>query len=60
VCVFLWPPLLVVDGISKVTADEEKDGQPRRRGEQRPIELEDVSFHSCVRLTEFETDKTIS
>lgn len=43
-----------------MTADEEKDGQPRRRGEQRPIELEDVSFHSCVRLSEFETDKTIS
>ena len=30
------------------------------QGEQRPIELEDVSFHSCVRLSEFETDKTIS
>lgn len=42
----------------KVTDD--KDDQPRRRGERRPIELEDVSFHSCVRLSEFETDKTIS
>ncbi len=40
--------------------DDNKDGQPRRRGDQRPIELEDVSFHGCVRLSEFDTDKTIS
>jgi len=44
----------------KVTDDTRDDDRPKRRGDQRPIELEDVSFHSCVRLSEFETDKTIS
>jgi len=29
-------------------------------GGQKAIEMEDVNFHQCVRLSKFETDKTIS
>ena len=29
-------------------------------GKSKSVELEDVKFHQCVRLSRFETDRTIS
>ena len=30
------------------------------RGKSKSVELEDVKFHQCVRLSRFENDRTIS
>jgi AP-1 complex subunit mu len=30
------------------------------RGKNKAVELEDVKFHQCVRLSRFENDRTIS
>jgi AP-1 complex subunit mu len=40
----------------KVQFEASKTGAPKGKG----IELEDVKFHQCVRLTRFENDRTIS
>jgi AP-1 complex subunit mu len=31
-----------------------------RSGKGKAVELEDVKFHQCVRLTRFDSDRTIS
>jgi AP-1 complex subunit mu len=31
-----------------------------RSGQKKAVEMEDIKFHQCVRLTRFETDRTIS
>lgn len=33
---------------------------PAPSGDKKPIEMEDVKFHQCVRLSRFESDRTIS
>uniref|UniRef100_H2ZYT5 AP-1 complex subunit mu-1 n=1 Tax=Latimeria chalumnae TaxID=7897 RepID=H2ZYT5_LATCH len=33
---------------------------PIKRGKSKSVELEDVKFHQCVRLSRFENDRTIS
>lgn len=41
----------------------ESGGRASRQAAQaagKPIEMEDVNFHQCVRLSKFETDRTIS
>jgi AP-1 complex subunit mu len=34
--------------------------QTNRGGKGKAVELEDVKFHQCVRLSRFENDRTIS
>jgi AP-1 complex subunit mu len=36
------------------------EGRASTSGKGKTIEMEDVSFHQCVRLSRFETDRTIS
>ena len=50
----------VLSGSCFVLFNQHCSADPIAGGKSKSVELEDVKFHQCVRLSRFENDRTIS